>query len=45
MSIGILRYPNKILLKQYAAEFRLDKEFVLSVKDTPIHEYNFTVFE
>jgi uncharacterized tellurite resistance protein B-like protein len=33
------------LLKQYAAEFRLDKEFVLSVKDMPSHEYNFTAFE
>jgi uncharacterized tellurite resistance protein B-like protein len=33
------------LLKQYAAEFRLDKEFVLSVKNTPTHDYNFTAFE
>ena len=33
------------LLNQYAAEFRLNKDFVLSVKDMPHHEYNFTAFE
>jgi hypothetical protein len=36
---------EKDLLSRYAAEFRLDKEFVLSVKDMPTHEYNFTAFE
>jgi uncharacterized tellurite resistance protein B-like protein len=33
------------LLEQYAAEFRLDKKFVSSVKDMPSREYNFTAFE
>ena len=33
------------LLEQYAAEFRLDKRFVSSIKDMPSHEYNFTAFE
>jgi len=33
------------LLEQYAAEFRLGKEFVSSVKNMPSHEYNLTVFE
>jgi uncharacterized tellurite resistance protein B-like protein len=33
------------LLSQYAAEFRLNKDFVLSVKDMPRHEYNFAAFE
>jgi hypothetical protein len=33
------------LLTMYAAEFRLDKEFVSSVKDMPTHEYNFAAFE
>jgi uncharacterized tellurite resistance protein B-like protein len=36
---------EKDLLSRYASEFRLEKEFVLSVKDMPRHEYNFTVFE
>ncbi|MGD1043752.1 MAG: hypothetical protein ABR936_00340 [Bacteroidota bacterium] len=33
------------LLVQYAAEFRLDKEFVSSVKDMPSRKYNFAAFE
>jgi len=33
------------LLAQYAAEFRLSKEFVSSVKETQNHEYNLTAFE
>ncbi|RPI04296.1 MAG: hypothetical protein EHM64_10440 [Ignavibacteriae bacterium] len=33
------------LLSQYAAEFRLTKEFVSSVKDLPSHNYNLTLFE
>ena len=33
------------LLNQYAAEFRLNKDFIVSVKDMPRHEYNFTAFE
>jgi hypothetical protein len=33
------------LLEMYAAEFRLGKDFVTSVKDMPSHEYNFAVFE
>ncbi len=33
------------LLSQYAAEFRLDKEFVSSIKDAPSHEYNLALFE
>ena len=32
------------LLKQYAAEFRLAKEFVLSVKNTPNRKYNLAAF-
>lgn len=32
------------LLEQYAAEFRLDKKFVSSVKDLPSHNYNLTIF-
>ena len=33
------------LLKQYAAEFRLNKEFTSGVPDLPSHEYNLSVFE
>ena len=33
------------LLKQYAAEFRLNKEFTSAVPDMPSHEYNLSVFE
>jgi hypothetical protein len=33
------------LLTQYAAEFRLDKEFIASVKDLPSRKYNFAAFE
>ncbi len=33
------------LLNQYAAEFRLDKEFIASVKDLPSRKYNFAAFE
>jgi hypothetical protein len=33
------------LLNQYAAEFRLGKEFVASVKEMSSHEYNFAAFE
>ena len=33
------------LLKQYAAEFRLNKEFTSAVPDMPSHEYNLAVFE
>ena len=33
------------LLEQYAAEFRLDKKFVASVKDMPSRKYNLTAFE
>ena len=33
------------LLTQYAAEFRLDKSFVASVKDLPSRKYNFAAFE
>jgi hypothetical protein len=33
------------LLKQYAAEFRLSKQYIASVKDMPSHEYNFAAFE
>jgi hypothetical protein len=33
------------LLSQYAAEFRLAKEFVTSVKNMPSHNYNLAVFE
>jgi len=33
------------LLTQYAAEFRLDKEFIVSVKDLPNRKYNFAAFE
>lgn len=33
------------LLEQYAAEFRLDKKYVLSVKDLPSHKYNLAAFE
>jgi hypothetical protein len=33
------------LLKQYAAEFRLSKEFVALVKEMPNREYNFAAFE
>ena len=33
------------LLNQYAAEFRLGKEFVSSAKDMPSHNYNLAVFE
>jgi hypothetical protein len=33
------------LLNQYAAEFRLNKDFVLSVKEMSSHEYNFAAFE
>jgi hypothetical protein len=32
------------LLKQYAAEFRLSKGYVLSVKDTQSHSYNLAAF-
>ena len=32
------------LLKQYAAEFRLSKDFIASVKEMPGHEYNFDAF-
>ena len=33
------------LLNQYAAEFRLDKKFISSVKDMPSHQYNLKAFE
>jgi hypothetical protein len=33
------------LLKMYAAEFRLAKDIVSSVKDMPSHKYNLAVFE
>jgi hypothetical protein len=33
------------LLKQYAAEFRLNKEFTAGVPDLPKHDYNLAVFE
>jgi hypothetical protein len=33
------------LLQQYAAEFRLNKEFTSAVPEMPSHEYNLTVFE
>jgi hypothetical protein len=33
------------LLKLYAAEFRLSKEFVSSVQDMPSHKYNLAAFE
>ena len=33
------------LLEMYAAEFRLSKEFVSSVKEMPGHDYNFAAFE
>ena len=33
------------LLKQYAAEFRLSKDYVSSVKDMTSHAYNFAAFE
>jgi uncharacterized tellurite resistance protein B-like protein len=36
---------EKDLLNRYAAEFKLNKDFVLSVKDMPRHEYNFTAFQ
>jgi uncharacterized tellurite resistance protein B-like protein len=36
---------EKDLLSRYAAEFRLNKDFVLSVKDMPTHDYNFAAFE
>jgi hypothetical protein len=32
------------ILNQYAAEFRLSKEFVSSVKDMPSHDYNLAAF-
>ena len=33
------------LLKQYAAEFRLGKEFTSAVPEMPSHEYDLAVFE
>ena len=33
------------LLEMYAAEFRLPKEYIATVKEMPGHNYNFTVFE
>lgn len=33
------------LLNQYAAEFRLDKKYISSVKDVPSHNYNLKAFE
>ncbi|MCX6122402.1 MAG: TerB family tellurite resistance protein [Ignavibacteriales bacterium] len=33
------------LLEQYAAEFRLDKKYISSVKDMPSHKYNLAAFE
>jgi hypothetical protein len=33
------------LLKQYAAEFRLSKDYVSSVKDMTSHAYDFAAFE
>jgi hypothetical protein len=33
------------LLELYAAEFRLGKDFVSSVKEMPSHQYNFAAFE
>lgn len=36
---------EKDLLIRYAAEFKLNKDFVLSVKDMPLHKYNFTAFQ
>jgi len=33
------------LLEQYAAEFRLDKKYVSSIKDMPSHKYNLAAFE
>jgi len=33
------------LLQQYAAEFRLSKEYILSVPDMPSHDYNLAAFE
>jgi hypothetical protein len=33
------------LLEMYAAEFRLAKDIVSSVKDMPSHKYNLAVFE
>ena len=33
------------LLQQYAAQFRLSKEFISSVPDMPSHNYNFAAFE
>jgi uncharacterized tellurite resistance protein B-like protein len=33
------------LLEQYAAEFRLDKKYVSSIKDMPGHKYNLAAFE
>jgi hypothetical protein len=33
------------LLEQYAAEFRLEKSYISSVKEMPSHKYNLAAFE